>query len=131
MDQIDLENVPPEITRVLRDEKLAHLTTVGRRTGKPHTVELWFAFAGGRIFLSHEGEYTDWMKNIIHDKRVRARIGRLNLEAYATILKEIKSRELGKTTLYEKYYGPAPKSTIDDWFELSTIIELAPVKYSA
>ena len=120
------ENIP-----ILRTEKFAYLTTVGRKTGKPHTVELWFAFAGGKIFLSHEGEYPDWMRNIIHDKRVHVRIGRLDLEADASILHPGELQDLGKISLYEKYYGPAPKTTIDDWFELSTIIELTPVKYSS
>ena len=123
-------NLPIEISEILRGEKFAYLTTVGRKTGNPHTVELWFAFADGKIFLSHEGSYTDWMKNIKKTRRVRARIGRLNLEADASILVGSKLEELGKTSLYEKYYGPAPKSTIDNWFELSTVIELTPVKYT-
>ena len=123
-------NLPIEIREILRGEKFVYLTTVGRKTGNPHTVELWFAFADGKIFLSHEGSYTDWMKNIKKTRRVRARIGRLNLEADASVLVGSKLEELGKTSLYEKYYGPAPKSTIDDWFELSTVIELTPVKYT-
>ena len=131
MSPIHLENISPGILETLRHERLAYLTTVGRTTGKPHTVELWFAFAGGSIFLSHEGKYTDWMKNITRGRRVRARIGRLNLEAQATILNKGERQQLGKTSLFEKYYGPAPKAKIDDWFELSTIIELTPVKYSA
>jgi len=125
-----LGNLPIETSEILRGEKFAYLTTVGRKTGNPHTVELWFAFADGKIFLSHEGSYTDWMKNIKKTRRVRARIGRLNLEADASILVGSKLEELGKTSLYEKYYGPAPKSTIDNWFELSTVIELTPVKYT-
>ena len=121
----------PENLDTLQKEKLAHLTTVGRKTGKPHRVELWFSLGAGKIFLSHEGDYTDWMRNITKNRRVRIQIGRLDLEADATILKEGVSKELGKTSLYEKYYGPAPKATIEDWFELSTIIELNPVKYSS
>ena len=126
-----MDGLPDEVAQILRDEKFVYLTTIGRKTGKTHNVQLWFAFAGGRIFLSHEGKYTDWMKNLMRDRRVRARIGGLTLEAQAIILKDGRMRELGMTSLYEKYYGPAPKTTIDDWFELSTIIELAPVKYSA
>ena len=126
-----LEKLPQEVTSILSGEKFVYLTTLGRKTGRPHTVELWFAFAGSKIFLSHEGKYTDWMKNIIHGTRVRARVGRLNLEADAIVLKEAKLQELAKKSLYEKYYGPAPKATIDDWFELSTIIALTPVKYSS
>ena len=126
-----MAGISRESAEILRKEKFAYLTTVGRRTGKAHTVQLWFAYADGKIFLSHEGHYTDWMKNIAHGSPVRARIGTLSLEAYGTILKEGESCELGKRSLYEKYYGPAPKATIDDWFELSTVIELTPIKYSS
>jgi hypothetical protein len=31
-------------------QKLIHLTTTGRKTGKPHTVELWFAVKNGRVY---------------------------------------------------------------------------------
>ena len=118
-------------TEPLRKEKFAYLTTVGRRSGKVHTVELWFAWSGDKIFLSHEGAFTDWMKNIAHSHKARLRIGKLNFEADGRIVQEGEARELGKKALYEKYYGSAPKVTIDDWFELSTIIELTPIKYSS
>jgi hypothetical protein len=113
----------------LRKEKFAHLTTVGRNTGRAHRVELWFSLADGRIFLSHEGDCTDWMRNIAKTRRVHIQIGTLDVEADATILKQGASNELGKVSLYENYYGRAPKATIDDWFELSTVIELNPVNY--
>ena len=112
-------------------EKFAYLTTIGRKSGKPHVVELWFSIASGKIFLSHEGEYTDWMRNIERDSHVGIRIAGLDVEADAKIVKDGESKELGKKSLYEKYYGPAPKATIDDWFELSTIIELTPIKYAS
>ena len=49
----------------IKDERFIYLTTIGRTSGKPHTVELWFAFSKGKIYLSHEGDLgTDWMKNI-------------------------------------------------------------------
>jgi deazaflavin-dependent oxidoreductase (nitroreductase family) len=131
MPKISSGFVQPEVLETLLKEKLAHLTTVGRKTGKPHRVELWFALGAGRIFLSHEGDYTDWMRNITKNRRVRIQIGTLNVEADATILNEGAPKELGKTSLYEKYYGPAPKATVDDWFELSTIIELTPVASSS
>jgi deazaflavin-dependent oxidoreductase (nitroreductase family) len=126
-----LADSPTEKLDVLQKEKFAYLTTIGRKTGRPHSVELWFSASAGKIFLSHEGDETDWMRNIIRNGRVRIRIGRVNLEADATILKDGEPKELGKKALYEKYYGPAPKATIDDWFELSTIIELKPLKYGS
>lgn len=61
-------------TAGVANEKYIYITTRGRRTGNPHTVELWFAIAGGKIYLSHEGKYTDWIQNIIKDDRVEFRI---------------------------------------------------------
>jgi deazaflavin-dependent oxidoreductase (nitroreductase family) len=113
----------------LNQERFLFLTTTGRKTGKPHKVELWFALDDGKIFLSHEGEATDWMKNIRRNQHVTAMIGPKKLDALATITGESSaSREKGKKSLYEKYYGPAAKKIIDDWFELSTVVELTLTK---
>jgi hypothetical protein len=112
----------------LKDVKLAYLTTIGRKSHKAHTVELWFAFADGKIYLSHEGTYTDWMRNLAENSQVRVRIDKLTLGAEGVIVKAGSSLAVGKKSLYEKYYGPATETTINDWFELSTIIELTPLK---
>ena len=111
----------------LKNEKFIYLTTKGRKTGKMHAVELWFAPANDRIYLSHEGESTDWMKNIEKDGRVKMKIGSENLEGSAAVAPlGSNSREVGKKVLYEKYYGPVSKQALDDWFELSTVIEIIP-----
>ncbi len=111
----------------VKRREFIYLTTRGRKTGKSHTVELWFAFADGKIYLSHEGEQTDWMKNLRKTDSVSARIDRVKFDAKARIVGEGSSRELGKRALYEKYYKPASEAVIDDWFELSNVIELTPL----
>ncbi len=109
----------------VKDEKFIYLTTKGRKTGRPHTVELWFALAEERVFLSHEGERTDWMKNLAKEDAVSIRIGGIASAANARVA-EGSARELGKKMLYEKYYGRASKEVIDDWFDLSIVLELTP-----
>ncbi len=118
----------PHDLEPLKKEQFAYLTTLGRKSGKPHTVELWFALADGKIYLSHEGATTDWMRNIASNRRVSIRVGGANVEADAQIPTEAIAIKAGQKALYEKYYGPASEATIDDWFELSKIIELTPVK---
>jgi len=113
-----------DVSRVA-DEKHIHLTTRGRKTGNPHTVELWFAMAGKKIYLSHEGAYTDWMKNILADDRVGFKIGKIRFEGSARIVEGREIFELGKHALYLKYYGKADDDTIDDWFSESAIIEIS------
>jgi deazaflavin-dependent oxidoreductase (nitroreductase family) len=111
----------------VKKEQFIYLTTIGRKTGRSHTRELWFAVADGRIFLSHEGSHTDWMKNISKNPKVSLKIGKENFEAQGRITSEKDdARSIGQKALYEKYYGPASKEVIDDWFELSTVVELVP-----
>lgn len=106
------------------NEKYVYLTTFGRRTGKRHTVKIWFAIANGRIYLSHEGASTDWMKNILKNNDVEFKIGERKFKGKASIVKNDEAFEIGKHALYLKYYGRASKDVIDDWFSASTIIEI-------
>lgn len=109
----------------VKNSEFIYLTTRGRTTGKSHTVELWFAFSHGKVYLSHEGDDTDWMKNVAKKDTVIFRIGTVKFEGNAAVVKG-SSREQGKKALYEKYYGPASQEVLDDWFELSTVIEVTP-----
>jgi len=104
--------------------KLAYLTTRGRRTGKPHTVEIWFAISYHTIYLSHEGDYTDWMKNIQKDETVNLKINTVQFSGRARIVSDGESFQRGKHALYLKYHGEADSEVIDDWFSESTIVEI-------
>lgn len=109
---------------VLEKEKYIYLTTNGRKTGKAHTVQLWFAIANGRIYLSHEGVYTDWIRNIIKDKHVEFKIDGVFFKGKAQIVTDRDTFNIGKYVLYLKYYGEASENIIDDWFSESTIVEI-------
>jgi len=111
----------------LKNEKFVYLTTKGRKSGKDHEVELWFAHSNGKIYLSHEGEYTDWIRNLLKDSNVRMKIGGEVIQGQAKIaINGSAEREDGMRALYEKYYGPATKEALEDWFELSAVIEINP-----
>ena len=113
------------------NEKLIHVTTLGRITLKPHMVELWFAESRGWVYLSHEGKETDWMKNIRKNGDVSFEIGGRNFAGTAHLLEDNSEENWeGKVALYEKYYGKASNETIEDWFSLSKLllIELQPTK---
>ena len=112
----------------LASEKYIHLTTLGRITKKLHTVELWFAVAEEKIYLSHEGDYTDWMKNILKDEHVEFEIRDIRLKGKAKIVEKGKAFEIGKHALYRKYYGEAGEDIIDDWFSESTVIEISLIE---
>ena len=78
----------------VRSQKFIHLTTKGRKTGRPHTVELWFALGEGKVYLSHEGSETDWMKNLKQNGQVSFEIGGKNFTGKAHYSEESNGRSL-------------------------------------
>src|SRR5438132_13659121 len=53
-----------------------YLTTRGRRTGRPHTIEIWFVVRGGSAYLMAGGrEHADWVRNLGADPEVTLRVG--------------------------------------------------------
>jgi deazaflavin-dependent oxidoreductase (nitroreductase family) len=59
----------------LADEPFAYLTTTGRRSGEPHTIEIWFGIDRGVVYLMSGGrDRSDWVRNLVADPRVKVRI---------------------------------------------------------
>ena len=111
----------------LADEDFAYLTTIGRRTGRPHRIEIWFAIAGGRLFLlSGGGDKADWVKNIRKNGRVRVRVGTRSVAARARITRRGAEDEQARRLLDAKYMAWTPKKKLSSWARGSTpvVIEL-------
>ena len=59
------------------DQPFCYLTTTGRVSGRPHTIEIWFARRGRTLYLlSGGGERSDWVRNLVSDPAVTVRLGR-------------------------------------------------------
>jgi deazaflavin-dependent oxidoreductase (nitroreductase family) len=72
----------------LAREQLLHLTTVGRVTGRPREIEIWFILCREKFYLfSEHGEAAGWVKNIRRTPNVSIRIGqRRIIRAVAKVL---------------------------------------------
>ena len=57
-------------------EPYVYLTTIGRRMGRPHRIEIWFAVEAGRVYLLSGGrERADWVRNLQAHPRVTVELG--------------------------------------------------------
>jgi deazaflavin-dependent oxidoreductase (nitroreductase family) len=95
-------------TQSLAREQFCYLTTVGRRTGRPHTIEIWFAASpDGRTLymLAGGGERADWVKNIRHDPATQVRIGSRTYSARGRILTTPEEELTARRLVVAKYYG--------------------------
>src|SRR5690349_7884042 len=65
------------LTPEMAGAPVCFLETVGRLSGRPHEIEIWFAAAGSHVLymLSGGRDRADWVKNIRRQPRVRLRFG--------------------------------------------------------
>src|SRR5207253_4590914 len=69
------------------DNQVLYLTTIGRRTGLPREIEIWFVIYRDRFYLYAEtGEAAAWVKNLRKDPEVMVRIGERQIGAAARVL---------------------------------------------
>ena len=88
----------------LAGEDFCYLTTVGRVTGRPHTVEMWFALDDHTLYmLSGGGGGSDWVKNLRRTPEVEVRISSVRLEGRARVVEDPEEDELARSLLVEKY----------------------------
>ena len=77
------------------NDQVLYLTTVGRRTGLPREIEIWFVVWCERLCLFAETrEAAAWVKNIRRNPEVRVRIGERQIGATARVLDRETDREL-------------------------------------
>jgi deazaflavin-dependent oxidoreductase (nitroreductase family) len=88
----------------LAGEDFCYLTTVGRVTGRPHTIEMWFALDDHTLYmLSGGGDGSDWVKNLRRTPEVEVRIASERLEGRARVVEGPGEDELARSLLVEKY----------------------------
>ena len=88
----------------LASEDFCYLTTTGRVTGRPHTIEIWFALDGRTLYMLSDGrDRSDWVKNLQRTPQVTVRIADERLEGLARVVEEGEEDELARRLLVTKY----------------------------
>ena len=64
-----------------------YLTTIGRITGQPREIEIWFVESQGKLYiLAAHFHNAQWVKNIERNPRVQVRLGDQRFEGTARVL---------------------------------------------
>jgi deazaflavin-dependent oxidoreductase (nitroreductase family) len=75
-----------------------YLITIGRRSGRPRQIEIWFTRHAGRYYLVAEhGLKAHWVRNLLAEPAVRARIGRRSFRGRARVVDGRSERDLVAT----------------------------------
>ena len=92
------------IEPALAAEQYCHLTTTGRVSGQPRTIEIWFAIEGDTLYMLSGGrDGSHWVKNIRRTTAVTIRIGSQHLAGEARFMTDDAEDALARRLLLEKY----------------------------
>jgi deazaflavin-dependent oxidoreductase (nitroreductase family) len=104
------------------DDDFCYLTTTGRVTGRPHTIEIWFALDGNTLYmLAGGGEDADWVKNLRRAPDVTVRLGDLTFAGRARVVAAGAEDALARRLVVEKYQ-PGYGGDLSDWGRTSLVV---------
>jgi len=87
--------------------RVLYLTTIGRKSGLPREIEIWFVESDGKYYLLAEKfDEAHWVQNIRKQPRVKVRIDGREREATARVLDSERDHdawELAQRLGREKY----------------------------
>lgn len=110
------------------DEKLCYITTIGRVTGNPHEIEIWYAVAGDdQIFLMAGGrDRADWVKNLRERPELKVRINDQEFAGTATFIEGTDEDPRARESLAAKYQDWSPGKQLSDWAKhsLPVVVDL-------
>jgi deazaflavin-dependent oxidoreductase (nitroreductase family) len=108
----------------LADDDFCYLTTTGRRSGQPHTIEIWFALEGCTLYLLSGGrDQSDWVKNIQQQPEVQVRIRESHFAGHARLVSEAQEDALARKLVFDKY-TPRDSDDLSDWARTSLPIAI-------
>jgi deazaflavin-dependent oxidoreductase (nitroreductase family) len=113
------------IREELAGEAFCYVTTVGRVTGRPHEIEIWFGAHGQSIYMLSGGrERSDWVRNIVAEPRVSVRIGETEFVGEGRVVEGgTDEDEMARKLLLEKY-SPRYSGDLSEWGETALVVAI-------
>ena len=96
------------------DDDFCYLTTIGRVTGQPHTIEIWFALDGDSLYMLSGSHTSDWVKNLLRAPDVAVRLGETTFAGRARVVAQAEEDALARRLVLAKYQ-PRDSDDLSGW----------------
>jgi deazaflavin-dependent oxidoreductase (nitroreductase family) len=108
----------PDLETLARHQTI-RMTTIGRRSGKPRRVEIWWFRVDGRFVITGTSGRRDWLANLVADPRLTVHVAGHDIEATATRITDASFRR--------KVFTRPQTSWYTSQAELDHLVESAPM----
>jgi deazaflavin-dependent oxidoreductase (nitroreductase family) len=97
-------------------EDFCYLTTLGRRSGNRHEIEIWFGIADGRLYMLSGGmDRADWVRNIKATPTVTVRIAGETRQGRGRVVDDPAEDAVARRLLADKYDQREADGSPDEW----------------
>lgn len=81
-----------------------YLTTTGRRSGRPHRIEIWYAVQGGTLYLlAGAGRASDWVQNLRAEPHVTVELDGVAWHGTARVVEPGDEAARARALVHGKY----------------------------
>lgn len=111
----------------LNRESLVEVTVIGRKSGKPHSVKIWFAADREKVYVtSGRGLGAQWIKNLQKNPQVTLRIGATTMKGTAAWREGPEVRANIFPLFFKKYFSARLFSWILGWYKQEFAFAITP-----
>lgn len=107
---------PAELLERHGADRVCHLATIGRRSGRRRVIEIWFATDGRVVyFLAGGRNRAHWVRNILAENRVQLRLGGATLAGRGRVVDHPDEELSARHLVAAKYQGWTPGAELSGW----------------
>jgi len=111
---LDMPNFTDAVLTAAANEREVTLTTIGRKSGKPHDVTIWLTTDGKRLYIrSGQGLGRQWPQNFLARGEAVLHLGKQAVKVKPQLVTD-PSHARQTSTLYAKKYGSTVKASKPD-----------------
>lgn len=103
----------------LARHRTVDMTTTGRRSGQPRTIEIWWFHFEDRFVVTGTPGRRDWLANVRADPRVTIEVDEITLEATAS--------EIFDDDFRRRFFGSTDPRWYRSQVELERLVAEAPM----
>jgi deazaflavin-dependent oxidoreductase (nitroreductase family) len=115
-----------QIQRELARGRTADITTIGRKSGQPRRIEIWYHNLDGRIYLTGTPGTRDWYANLVANPALTLHLKErlhADLPARAVPIVEPDAKRAILSRILHNINRPA--SELETWIARSPLVEVA------
>ena len=113
-----------QVQRALAHDRTVDITTIGRRSGQPRRIEIWFHNLDGRIYISGRPGLRGWYANVVAHRDFEFHLkesAEADIPARAHPITDPAER---RRVLSGVLAGVGREGALEDWVDHSPLIEV-------